>query len=345
MEKIYLISGAAGFVGNNVIKLLAAEKKKIRALVNSPGKEKTALNGINAEFLYGDVRKLSDLEQLFKKGENCEYIFIHAASVVDIESNRFNQKLYDINVNGTKNVLEVCKAHKVKRLVYVSSVHAIEEPANKALTKETENFDPAKVHGVYAKTKAEASACVLKAVKEGLNAVMVHPSGIIGPNDYSNTHMTQMIANFASRRIPGSPNGAYDFVDVRDVAKAIITACDKGKAGSCWILGGSFITISEMFKILGELLGRKKALPKFPMWAAKLGAPFMQIFAKLTKSRPLYTSYALYTLRSNGNFCHDKAAAELGFKPRPIRETLADTLEFLMKNEDSHRGTEVTERR
>ena len=332
MTKIYLLTGAAGFVGNNTARMLAAQGKKVRALVNSQGKEKIALKEVNAEIYFGDVRNPADLEQLFVKGEVCEYIFIHAASVVDITSNRFNKKLHDINVGGIKNVIAACKAHRVKRLVYVSSVHAIKEPANKALTKEPENYKAALVHGVYAKTKAEASACVLEAVKQGLNAVMVHPSGIIGPNDFSNTHMTQMIIDFASGRIPGAINGGYDFVDVRDVAMAIISACDKGASGSRWILSGSFVTIREMLETLSNLLGIKKQLPLFPMWLARIGAPFMWIFAKLTNNRPLYTSYALYTLRSNGNFCSDKAKAELGFKPRSFNETLSDTLKFLNEN-------------
>ena len=329
MKRIYIVTGAAGFVGNNVVKILAAQGNNIRVLVNSPGKEKISLKGINAEIFYGDIRKPADIEQLFKKDESCEYIFIHAASVVDIKSNRFNQNLYDINVNGTKNVLTACNAHKVKRLVYVSSVHAIQEPAQKSLTKEPEGFCPTTVHGVYAKTKTEASASVLEAVKEGLNAVMVHPSGIIGPDDYSNTHMTQMLVDFAEHRIPGGVNGGYDFVDVRDVAKAIIAACDSGKAGSRWIISGNFISIPELFNIISEILGLNKRLPVFPMWAARLGLPFLLLFAKLTKKRPLYTPYALYTLRSNGNFCHDRATAELGHMPLPIRETLGDTLEFL----------------
>ena len=329
MNEIYIVTGAAGFVGNNVVKMLEAGGSKVRALVHTQGKEKTALAGTSAEIFYGDLRNPADIEQLFKNEEPCEYIFIHAASYVDIGVTNFSQRLYDINVTGTKNVLAACTAHKVKRLVYVSTCHAIEEPKKKALTKEPEYFDPAKVHGAYAKTKTEASACVLQAVKEGLNAVMVHPSGIIGPHDYSNTHTTQLILDFAAHRLPAGVTGGYDFTDVRDVAKAIITACTAGAAGSYWILSGHFITVPDLLNTLGELLGAKKRLPVFPMWLAMVGLPFLWLFAKLTGKRPLYTRYSLYTLRSNGNFCNDKAKAELGYNSRPLRETLSDTIDFL----------------
>ncbi|MCL2129820.1 MAG: NAD-dependent epimerase/dehydratase family protein [Treponema sp.] len=329
MQTIYLITGAAGFVGNHVVKILAAKGVKIRALVFTKGKEKTALENINAEFFYGDIRKPADLEQLFKKEDSSEYIFIHIASKVDIGVTSFNQELHDINVSGTKNVLSACKAHKVKRLVYVSSVHAITEPKKRALTIEAESFSPESVHGAYAKTKAEASACVLEAVKDSLNAVLVHPAGIIGPGDFSNTHTTQLIIDFAKHRIPAGVIGGYDFVDVRDVAKAVTAAINTGKPGSRWIVSGHYTTIKNMFNILGRILGEKKSLSMMPMWLAMAGLPFLWFFAVITGKRPLYTRYSLYTLRSNSNFSYAKAEAELKHKPRSLEETLTDTAAFL----------------
>lgn len=328
MSKIYIVTGAAGFLGNNIIRLLAARGEKIRAFVNSPGKEKNALAGLDAEIVYGSVTERADVERLFHN-DNAEYVFIHVASVVDIGTTKFSQKLHDVNVTGTKNVVDACVANGVSRFVYVSSVHAIPELPNNGLITEVESFDPALVHGAYAKTKAEASAIVMEAVKGGLNAVMVHPSGIIGPNDYSNTHLTQLVADFAAGKIPAGVKGGYDFVDVRDVAQSVVTACDTGDAGSRWLLTGNYITVAELLKTLGELFGREKKLKIFSIGTAKLGLPFVWLWSKITRKRPLYTRYSLYTLQSNGNFCHDKATAELSFVPRPLRETLTDTIEFL----------------
>ena len=329
MQRIYLITGASGFVGNNVVKILAAKGARIRAFVFTKGKEKTALENVNAEIIYGDIRKPADIELLFKKEETCEYIFIHTASVVDIGVTNFSQELHDVNVTGTRNVLAACMAHKVKRLVYVSSVHAITEPKKKALTTEPDYFKAAEVHGAYAKTKAEASISVLEAIRNGLDAVMIHPAGIIGPGDYSNTHTTQFILDFAKHRLPAGVGGGYDFVDVREVAGAIVAAVDTGSAGSRWIISGRYITVKEIFDILGKILGEKKHLPTMPMWLAMIGLPFLWLFAILTKKRPLYTRYSLYTLRSNSNFSSAKAAKELGHKPRLIEETFADTIAFL----------------
>lgn len=333
MEKIYLVTGATGFVGNNVVRLLAARGEKVRTFVYTEGKEKTALAGVPAEIVYGDIRNKSDLERLFVD-ETCEYVFIHTAAEVDIGVTGFSQKMYDINVSGTKNVLEVCREHGVSRLVYVSSVHAITEPKKKAMTYEIENFEPKSVHGAYAKTKSTASALIMQAVNDGLNAVMVHPSGIVGPGDYSNTHTTQLVSDFAARRIPAGVTGGYDFVDVRDVAKAVVTACDTGAAGSRWLVTGGFISVKNLLNVMRKVLTetpskKEKKLKIYPMWLAQTGLPFMWLFAKFRNKRPLYTRYSLYTLRSNGNFCSDKARAELGHNPIPIETSIRDTVEFL----------------
>jgi dihydroflavonol-4-reductase len=333
MKTIYIVTGGTGFVGNNVVKKLLAKGCTVRALIRNEDKAREVYGGdAAAEFYFGDVRKEDDLNKLFKEGDDCEYIFIHTAAIVDISGYKYVPEMYDVNVNGTKAVLNVCRKKRVKRLVYVSSVHAITEPKNNAMTYEITDFKPETVVGAYAKTKAESSALVMAAVKEGLNAVMVHPSGIIGPNDYGNSHLTQMIVDYNDGKIPAAVKGGYDFVDVRDVADGIIAATEAGEPGSCWLLTNQYKTVRQLLDELYKNLQKKKMKMTMPMGLAMFSLPFLKAYFLMKKSRPLYTSYSLYTLRSNGYFSHERADRELGYKPHTFEDTMRDSCEFLKKS-------------
>jgi len=317
-------------VGNNVVRALASGGEAVRTLVRSKEKAGIALKGLNVELFFGDVRSMDDITKLFNGLENREIVFIHTASVVLIGGDSKQYKMMDdVNYNGVKNVVEACLARKV-RLVYVSSVHAVTEPPKRGLITETERFDPRSVVGGYAKSKARASALVMDAIKnQGLDAVIVHPSGITGPNDYSDSHLTQMVIDYMEKRIPAAVNGGYDFVDVRDVASGILRAAEKGKKGDCFLLTNKYYSVMEMLTMLHEITGVKKIKTKFPMWLAYFSLPFLSAYFTMCGKRPLYTAYSLYTLKSNSNFSHEKASRELGFSPRGLRESLVDTVAFI----------------
>jgi len=338
MEKIYIVTGGTGFVGNNLIKILVSQGVAVRTLAHSKEKAGRVLKGLNIELFFGDVRNKDDVAKLFDGLENREIVFIHTASVVLIGGNKRQYKnMDDVNYNGVKNVIEACLEHSTGtrkvRLLYVSSVHAITEPPKRRLTTEIEHFDPKTVAGKYAKSKARASALVMDAIKNrGLDAVMVHPSGITGPNDYSDTHLTQMVMDYMGKRLPAAVNGGYDFVDVRDVAIGIIKAAEKGKTGDRFLLTNKYYSVMEMFAILHEITGGRKINLKLPMWLAYFSLPFLSAFFTIIGKRPLYTAYALYTLKSNSNFSHEKASKELGYTPRDLRESLADTVTFIKEH-------------
>ncbi len=331
MKRVYIVTGANGFLGNNIIRELMKNKEnEIRALV-LPNSNIKVLEGLNCKIYYGDVTKLETLEKIFKVNENIETYVIHCAAIVYIKT-KYNPKVYDVNVNGTKNIITKVLEINAK-LVYVSSVHAITEKENKELMQETIDFDPTKVKGQYAKTKAETAKYVLDMVKEkNLNACIVHPSGIIGPNDFNGSHLTQLIIDFAKGKLKACVRGGYDFVDVRDVANGIINACSKGKKGECYILSNRYVEIKELLDIISKIQNKKKIKSILPMWLAKLTAPLSEIYYALLKQPPLYTRYSLYTLKSNSNFSNEKAKRELNFKNRDLQETLQDTLTWLKEN-------------
>ena len=331
MKRIYIITGANGFLGNNIVrKLVKNEENEVRALV-LPEDNVNSLEGLNCKIYKGDVTKKESLSSIFEVPKNAELYVIHCAAIVYIKT-KHNPKVYEVNVNGTKNVIDKV-LEKNAKLVYVNSVHAITEKPNNELITEISNFEPEKVEGQYAKTKAEIANYVLEMVKnKNLNACIVHPSGIIGPNDFGSSHLTQLIIDFANGRLTACVKGGYDFVDVRDVADGIISACDKGKKGECYILSNRYVEIKELLDIISEVRNTKKIRTILPMWLAKLTAPLSEIYYAILKEPPIYTKYSLYTLKSNSNFSNEKAKKELGFKNRELKETIKDTVTWLKQN-------------
>lgn len=329
MKRIYIVTGAAGFLGNNIIRQLTENKdNEIRALL-LPNEKTDSLEGLNCNFFIGDITKPDSLNDIFEIDEsNAEIYVIHCAGIVYIKS-KYNPLVYEVNVNGTKNI--VAKTlEKNAKLVYVSSVHAISEKPKGETITEIKDFDADKVKGQYAKTKAEAAKYVLEMVeKKGLDACIVHPSGMIGPNDFSNGHTTQLMIDVANRRLRAGVKGGYDFVDVRDVADGIISACDKGEKGKCYILSNRYVKIKELLDTVSEVTNIKKIKTILPMRLAKLTAPLAELYYAILKQPPLFTRYSLYTLTSNSNFSNKKAQKELGYTNRDLRETVADTVNWL----------------
>lgn len=329
MKKVFIVTGANGFLGNNIVrKLVLDSDNEVRALV-LPDDKVNSLEGLNCKIYKGDVTKKSTLQDIFDVEEsNVELYVIHCAAIVYIKS-KYNPKVYDVNVNGTKNVIDKVLEKKAK-LVYVSSVHALTEKPNKETITEIKEFDPNKVEGQYAKTKAETAKYVLEMVEnKGLNACIVHPSGIIGPNDFGSSHLTQLIMDFANGRLTACVRGGYDFVDVRDVADGTINACFKGRKGECYILTNCYVEIKELLDIISDIRNAKGIKHILPMWLAKFTAPLSEIYYSILKQPPLYTKYSLYTLDSNSNFSNEKAKKELGYKNRDLRETISDTIKWL----------------
>lgn len=328
MKNIYIITGANGFLGNNLVRTLSQDpNNQIRALVSSL-KRADALQGLNCELFEGDVTKSETLVDIFAVPTDAKVYVIHCAAVVYIKS-KPNPAVYEVNVLGTKHVAEKVLEIGAK-MIYVNSVHAIPELPHGEVMKEVTNFDPAKVEGIYAKSKAEAAEYILDMVRtRGLDACIVHPSGILGPYDFKTSHLTQLVIDAATGRLKAGVKGGYDFVDVRDVVAGILSACVHGEAGECYILSGHYVSVAELLRLITQAAGREPIKTVLPLWLAKLTAPLSEIYYNIKKQPPLYTKYSLYTLESNANFSHAKASRELGYSPRQIQTTIDDTVKWL----------------
>ncbi len=326
MKRLYIITGANGHLASTIIRYLKDTDCEIRGLIlpSEHGQDDEILS-----FFKGDVTDIASLREIFTNLRGYEVVVIHAAGIISIES-EITPLLYNVNVLGTKNMIELCLQHHVHRMIYVSSVHAIPVKGKLDVLEEVSEFSPEKVVGAYAKTKAKASQAVMAAIKRGLNAVIVHPSGIIGPYDLGNNHVVQMTKDYLAGKLPAGVSGGYDFVDVRDVAIGCIAAVDKGEVGECYILSNKYYTIKELLNFMALVSNGPKKICA-PLWLAKLAVPLFGFIAKITKKRPLFTRYSLHTVEGNGYFTHAKATRVLGYQPRDMKTTIADTVHWLQE--------------
>ena len=325
-QPIYIVTGAAGHLGSIIVKKLNEQRKLVYALCLP--NEKNLPQGRHIKVFSGDICNIDSLTSIFESCVNKPVIVIHCAGIVSISS-KFDQKVYDVNVGGTKNIISFCEDHNVSKLIYISSVHAIPElPANEII-REINRFSPDNVIGLYAKTKAEATQCVLDYINRGHNANIIHPSGIVGPGDFGKGHITQLVIDYYKGGLTSGIDGGYDFVDVRDVTDGILSCCEHGKNGECFILSGQYFKVYDILNLLHEITGKKKIKRTLPLWFVKITAPLSELYYKILKQPPLFTAYSIYTLNTNSNFSHEKASKELGYTTRSMKHTLTDTLKWL----------------
>jgi dihydroflavonol-4-reductase len=315
-----VVTGATGHIGNVLVRELLAKGEHVRVVVPQ-SEDTTPIDGLDVDIVTGDVRDIQSIIAAFTDSK----VVYHLAGIISILPGK-KKLLRDVNVMGTKNIVEACLKTGVERLVYVSSIHAIKEPPHGVEITESQPYDPSSVLGDYAKSKALATLEVIKGVNRGLNAVIVCPTGVIGPYDFNESEMGHLIKEFLDKRLNACVDGAYDFVDVRDVVRGMILACEKGRSGEGYILSGGQITIRNLYTVLENITEIKA--PKFQVSCGVARAIGIVItpFYMLSKVKPLFTKYSIDVLASNSLVSSEKAKRELGYSVRPIRESLADSV-------------------
>lgn len=326
--KIYLLTGAAGNLGSNVSRKLIAAGETVRALVLN-GDPAIVRVPKEAEIFPGDVRDVSSLEKFFAVPKDTDIYVIHCASIVALDPD-YSQKVHDVNITGTQNILDQCVKHKVKKLVYISSTSAIPELPGDQPIVEVNRFDPDPIIGYYGKSKAEASQLVMDAVNQyDLNASIVFPTGIFGPYDYGFGLITSNIINIVQGKIPVGVAGSFNCADVRDLAAGVISCCGKGRKGQGYIMGNKTVTMQDLFDAVAEASGCKRVTTILPAGLAKVLAAISETVSKITKKPTLLTTFTIYNLVRNNNFSSEKAAEELGYHFRPFSETIRDEVLWL----------------
>ncbi len=324
-----VVTGATGHLGNVLVRELLSRKETVRVVV-PPGEDTSSLDGLAVEKVTGNVR---DPDSLVRAFAGAEYVY-HLAGIL-FTSPRKTRRFYEVNLEGTRNVAEACLQCGVKRMIHTSSIQALAEPPKGKVVDETSPFDPARVIGDYAKSKARASLEVLSAVKRGLDAVILCPTGAIGPYDYKPSKMGQWFLDVATDKFDGrvyTINGAYDFVDVRDIAAAQIAAAHKGRKGETYILSGEPIDQMKQTQILQEASGARGRLYGIHVWQLKMIAGIAWAYNWIRNTAPGVTLDEARIVASNSVISHEKATRELAFQPRPMRDTMFDAIAWFRQN-------------
>lgn len=328
---IYLLTGAAGFLGSNISRVLLEQGENVRALVlNGDPAVKYVPEGV--QIVFGDLTKPESLEKFFDVPEGTEVIVIHCASMVYLKYAE-NQKVYDVNVTGTQNIINLCLEKKVRKLVYISSTGAITvapdgekivEPCSK------DDIKPNEVVGCYSRTKALATKAVLEVVEEkGLDASIVYPAGICGPYDYAFGATAEFVENLCNGNMPVGVEGTFNSVDARDLADGVVACAKKGKSGEGYIMSNDLLTIEHMCQLMCDASGASMPDTFISAEMMREGAIAQIPDGEDKEAQIKEIEYSVYNMTRNNNFCCEKAKRELGYKTRPVEDTIADEVAWM----------------
>jgi dihydroflavonol-4-reductase len=324
--KMILVTGATGHIGNVLVRQLCAENAEVRGLIMF-GEDPTPLKGLNIELIEGDVL---DYQSLRTALDGVDIVYHLAGMISIMPGNDPLMKL--VNVQGTRNIIQAAKDAGVRRIVYTSSIHALKRVPHGMIIDEQIPFDAIYSSGMYDQSKAHASLEILKSVQQGIDAVIACPTGVIGPFDYRGSEIGKIVLDCMDKKPQLYFDGAYDFVDVRDVARGLRLMADKGSAGETYILSGVQVKVVELMNNLQEILGKHIVKIKVPIRLVKLISRIAPFYYNLTHTTPRFTPYSIETLLSNSAICRNKAETKLGFRSRPIRDSLADSVAWFNVN-------------
>ncbi len=299
------ITGANGHVGANLVRALIGNGSPPRCLVHVNSR---AIDGLDVVRVSGDVR---DVESLCRAFQGVDVVY-HLAAGISLSMADWT-RLQEINVNGTRNVVEACLRAGVRRLVYFSSIHALEQEPYAIPVDESRPLVTSPRYPPYDRSKAAAEKEVRQGIERGLNAVILYPTAIVGPHDYQPSHFGEALLGIAQRKLPALVTGGFDWVDVRDVVAGAMLAAEKAPAGAGYLLSGHWVSMCDIAAIVEEITGVSTRKPVCPLWLANLGVPFIKGMSLVNGKRPLYTSVSLRALKSNRRISHERATRELGY--------------------------------
>ncbi|MCZ6689097.1 MAG: NAD-dependent epimerase/dehydratase family protein [Planctomycetota bacterium] len=322
-----LVTGGTGFVGASLVRELIAQSWEVRALVRkeSPGGN---LEGLEVERIQGDLLDPTSLEKAMK---GCDALF-HCAAHYALWTPK-PDLLYESNVTGTANILEVAGNLGIERIVYTSTVAAVGRPENGSLGTEEHFVNPDKAVGHYKRSKVLAEQKVREAAGNGLPVITVNPSAPVGPFDIKPTPTGQMILDFVRGKVPAYMDTGLNLVDVRDVARGHILALEKGRPGERYILANRNMTLKEIFDLLGTLTGIPSPRVRLPYFVALAAAFFDEaITGRVLGRTPRVTVSGVRMTKNKMWYDASKAIRELGFRQSPVEQALRDAVDWFRQN-------------
>ena len=322
---IALITGGSGHVGANLVRELSSRGYQVRCI--DFDNDHRAFEGFDVELVKGNITDISTLDNAFRDVE----VVFHTAAVISLDRKDRNL-IRSVNVGGTENVCEMSLRHGVKKLIHFSSVDAfVREPLEDPLYENRSLVtDPNAVP--YDLSKADAQRIVLEYCDKGLNASIIHPSGIFGPNDFKPSLFGQEFINIANGKRPYSINVGYDYVDVRDLCKTSVDCIDKGEIKQNYIVGGNYMDFVYMSEVMSEILNKKLIRSTLPFGFIYMSLPGSYISSLIKKTPRAITMDSIHTIKvQNKNIPSSLSKEKLNHNPRPVEETIQDTIEFFQK--------------
>ncbi len=311
-----VVTGASGHVGANLVRALVERGRRVRVVVH---RDARALEGLDVERVTGDVCEPASLEHAFAGAE----VVYHLAALISITGGR-GGLVSRVNVEGVRHAAGAALKRGVRRFIHCSSIHAFRMAGVRGAIDETSARSEGRAFA-YDASKAAGERELRAAIERGLDAVIVHPTGVIGPNDFGPSRMGRMLLDLHRRRLPALVTGGFDWIDVRDVVAAMLAAETKGRTGEGYILSGHWHSVSELARMASAATGIRPPRLTVPGWLALLGCPAAALHGRLAGREPLYTRESLAAIGRACRVAGDKAVRELGHAPRPIAETIRDT--------------------
>ena len=322
-----LVTGATGFVGSAVARVLAARGHTLR-LLTRPTSDRRNLAGVDAEIVTGD---LTDPESLVRAAADCQYVLHVAADyrfwVPDPDA------MLRANVDGALAMVRAAAKAGAERIVHCSSVATLGQIGDGTPADEETPTHEADFVGIYKRSKYLAERAVLDlAAKEGLPVVVVNPAAPVGPRDIKPTPTGKMIRDAAAGRVPAYIDTGLNIVHVDDVAEGHVLALEKGRIGQRYVLGGENMLLKDILALVAAVVHRRPPfiqLPEAVVWPAAL---VMEKLARFTGIEPMMTRDHLKMARKKMFYSSAKATAELGYQPRQVRLAVEDAVAWFRTN-------------
>ncbi len=307
MKEVFIVIGAMGHIGYNVVLELIKQNKKVKVLLHTR-KNEIALPK-EVEVYYGDITKEKTLKEIFKIDKKSITYVIHSASIKNI----LDDKLESTNIKGLENVINLCQSEKIDKLIYLGEI----------LTNNS-NFN-----NRYINSKRKANDILLNACRNGLNASIVMPSLTIGENNYRYSLGNNFINSYINNQIKYGLDGNINLIDVKDVSIGIISAALYGKSGEIYYLSGNNYKVEEIFKMIDKIINKKNINKYLNVKKVKKINFLLKPIYKLFHKEIIYNDYLLNHLNLKINSKLSKE--ELDFKNKDIKETLKKTIKYLNK--------------
>ena len=320
------VTGGSGHVGGNLVRELLSRGYQVDCLVRS---DTRALDNLDVNLVKGDMLNPKEIAPLMTDSD----VVFHSAAFVAVEKIQ-EDLMHKINVEGSRSIATAAVESGVKKMVHFSSVHAFEQhPTSEPLVEARPLVTDPKALP-YDRTKAEAQKVVLGYRDQGLEVNVIHPTGIIGPYDFKLSRMGKVLRDITNGNMPFAINNGFNWVDVRDVAKSAVNCIDKGVDGQNYILPGHWASIPHLSTLIKQITGNRTHLVSVPFWMAYLALPFASISSRISGKRPSFSRGSLQALAIQCRTIPGTLANEhLDHQPRPLEETIDDTVSWLTQNQ------------